>query len=39
MDIFQTIDRKPKGNILKVISFVKNRQDTKKRLNKITTIA
>ena len=30
MDLFQTIDRKPKGHILKVVGFAKNRQDTKK---------
>ena len=38
MDLFQTIDRKPKGHILKVVGFVKNRQDTKKWFNKITIV-
>ena len=30
MNIFRAIDRKPKGHFLKVVGFVKNRQDTKK---------
>ena len=30
MDTFQATDRKPKGHIFKVVSLVKNRQDTKK---------
>ena len=39
MYIIRAIDRKPKGYILKSCRFfVKNRQYTKKRLNKITTI-
>ena len=29
MDILRAIDRKPKGFVLKVVRFVKNRQDTK----------
>ena len=39
MHIFWAIDRKPKEHILKVVGFVKNGQDTKKWLNKITTTA
>ena len=39
MDIFQAIDRKPKGDVLESCSFfVKNRQDVKKWLNKIAVI-
>ena len=38
MEIFRAIDRKPKRNILEVAGFVKNCQDTKKKINKITAI-
>ena len=37
MDIFWVIDRKLKAHILKIVGFVKNRQDINEQLNKITT--
>ena len=37
MDIFWVIDRKLKAHILKIVGFVKNRQDIKEQLNKIRT--
>ena len=34
MDMFRAIDRKPKGHVLKVVGFVKNRQDRKNESTK-----